>query len=165
MNSEANYYGHSCLEFSQEAVIDSNIYIHAESPGDISWARGTVVNHQAQGPIIYSDCIFSQGTAGYSGGLSFLGEYRSDSASLSVKFCFFLNNFGKDGTAREIYFDGNTSSNANKDLILHCFSATPGSSVFVENELTQDKDWLSQTITLSFISLWKYCTRYRYHPP
>ena len=148
LNSEAKHYGHFCIEYSQHTLVDSNIYIHVVSLGDLPWARGTVVNHHAQGPIVYSDCLFSDGKAVYSGGLTFLGEYTTNTASFSVKFCFFLNNFGTDGTAREIYFDGNTTHNANKDRIIHSFSATPGSSVFVENESTQDKDWLFQGYTV-----------------
>ena len=140
IDSHSTYYAHFAIEYSPDAMIESNIYIHGRSDG--TYYAGSVVNFQAQGAIVYSNSLFVDGEASNSGGLSFLGFYTSDSATLSVKFCFFLNNFGADDTAREIYFNGDTSRNAREDLIIHSFSATPGSTVFIQNKSPQDKDWL-----------------------
>ena len=150
VHSQAPYYGHFCFEYSTDALIDSNIFIHTTSVGDAEWAIGTVVNYHEQGPIVYSNCIVSQGTALSSGGLSILGVYSSDAASLTVKFCFFINNFGTDNSAREIYFDTYLSDRATQDSIIHSVSATPGSSVFVQNKSPKDQEWLPLG-TLSYL--------------
>ena len=107
------------------------------------------MNHHGKGPIVYSNCLFSQGKAACCGGLSCLGNNTISEATLTVKFCFFDNNFGTDGTAREIYFDGNTSSNAREDLIIHSFSATPGSIVYIQNDPSLGRDWLPMTTVRS----------------
>ena len=150
IDSQAPYYGHFCIEFAEDAVIESNIHIHGRSDGSLH--AGTVVNYQAQGAIVHSNSLFVDGKAYNSGGLSFLGEYTSGSASLSVKFCFFFNNYATDNSAKEIYFDGNTTSRACKDLIIHSFTSTPNSKVFVPSDNPQDQDWLPLTIFHFFLS-------------
>ena len=142
--TRATYFGHGSIEYSPNTLIDSNSYVHGRSRanGDL-WA-GTVVNFHEQGPIVYTNCLFSDGKADNSGGLSFLGVNTINSATLTVKFCFFHSNYDSNRKPREIYFDGDTSSRANKDLIIHSFSATPGSTVFIQNKSPQDQDWLPQ---------------------
>ena len=142
VNSEAKSYGHFCIEYSPDALIDSNIFIHGTSNSEEVYAIGTVVNYQGQGATVYSNCIFSSGKAYRSGGLSFLGVYTDGSATLSVQFCFFVNNNNTDGPSYDIHFDGNTSSNAREDLIIHSFSATPGSMVYIQNNPSQGQNWL-----------------------
>ena len=131
---------HIIIEYSPDVRIDSTIYIQGTSDGS-DWA-GTVVCFHANGPIIYSNCIFSHGNAFNSGGLSFLGSRTDTTATLTVKFCFFINNYDLNGKPREIYFNADTSCNAGEDLIIHSFSATPGSTVFIQNESPQDQYWL-----------------------
>ena len=133
-------YGHTCIEYSVGINIDSNIYIHGRTGGNTY--PGTVVHHHTKKPLLFSNCLFTDGQAQQSGGLSLLAGDNTNSAMLTVKFCFFFNNYGKDNTAREIYFDSTTTINAQKELIIHSFSATPNSKVFIQNETPQDKDWL-----------------------
>ena len=118
------------------------MYIHGRSNGN-DYA-GTVDNHNSKGTIVYANCLLSDGKAYGSGGLSLVGVNTASTATLTVKFCFFINNYDLNGKPREIYFNADTSSRAKKDLIIHSFSATPGSSVFVQNKSPQDQNWLPQ---------------------
>ena len=142
-NSAGIYYGHICIEFSPEINVDSNIFIRGSSnePGE-SWA-GTVVQFTPSGTVSYSNCLFTEGKAPNSGGLGFLSWQEHTTATYSVTFCFFYNNYGTDGTAREIYFTSNTSDYARQDLIIHCFSATPNSKVYLQ-KTNKDYNWLPQ---------------------
>ena len=142
LNSEANCYAHFDIQFSSDAVIESNMYIRGTSPGDIEWSSGTVVNYHAQGSIVHLNSLFLKGKAHNGGGLSFLSFNYYSNAEFFVKFCFFFDNHGTDNTAKEIYFDGNTSSNANKNKILHSFTATPGSTVYIQSNPSLGQDWL-----------------------
>ena len=141
INSYAkNYYAHTCIEYSSEIRVDSNIYIHRRSSEN--GGAGTVVNWRLQGSTVYSNSLFVDGNAYKSGGLSFPSFQFYSSAEFFVKSCFFLDNYGTDNTAKEIYFDGNTSSNANKNRILHSFTATIDSKVYIQSNPSKDQDWL-----------------------
>ena len=142
VNSRAEHYAHICFEYSPDALIESNIFIQGTSTKDLAWASGTVVNYQEQGPIVYSNCLFSHGKAVRSGGLVFLGEQVPQTSTLTVKFCFFINNFDTNNGANEIYFDSNTGNKAHEELIIQSFSATPNSRVFVATYYPQQQDWL-----------------------
>ena len=137
-NSARTYYGHSCIEYSSETTVDSNIYIHGRSDGNGN--AGTVVNYHSTGTIVYSNCIFCDGKADNSGGLSFLSGYPNYISTYSVKFCFFRNNYGTDNTAKEIYFNSITSGNSNAKYIVHSFTATPGSTVYLQSNPSQGQD-------------------------
>ena len=139
------YYAHFCIEFSPDIIVDSNIYIHGRSDRD-EYA-GTVVNFHSQGAVVYSNSLFADGKAYNSGGLSFMSQGLFPAATFSTKFCFFMNNHGKDGTAKEIYFNSLTSSNANRELIIHTFSATPGSTLYIETFSPPEQDWIPRTNT------------------
>ena len=140
-NSAVNF-GHSSIEYSPKTLIDSNIYIHGRSTKLTD--AGTVVNYNEQGPILYRNCVFFDGQSPNSGGLTLLSYGVYSAASLSVKFCFFLNNYGTDGTAYEIYFNARTCDNAREDLIIHSFTATPNSRVYIENNAQPIQNWLPQ---------------------
>ena len=138
----------SASSFHQNSLIDSNIYIHARSTG--TRHAGTVVNYYMQGSIVHSNSLFIDGKAHNTGGVSFLGEFRSDTTSLSIKFCFFMNNYDLNGNPREIYFDQSTSSKASQNAIIQSFSLTPGSTVYYQNNPSQGNDWLF-LYTLSYL--------------
>ena len=143
-SSAKNYYGHTCMEYATTIMIDSNIYIHGSSSGD--GQAGTVVNHHVQTKATYSNCLFVNGDAYYSGGLSFLGATTSHTAVFTVKFCFFRNNYNNhtSNTPYEIYFNQYTSANVCKDDIIHSFTATPNSRVFASTKNPQSQNWLPQ---------------------
>ena len=148
----AQSYAIFCIEYSPSVTVESCRYINGQSQR-IDYA-GTVVNFEAQGAIVYLDCLFAENRAPNSGGLSFLGTETIDGASLSVKFCFFINNLDLDGGAYEIYFAHKAAAYANKDLIIHSFSATPNTKVFIENHAEgPDHDWLPKG-TLSYLNTW-----------
>ena len=141
-NSAKNFYAHSCIEFSSEISVDSNIYIHERSTG--TRYAGTVVNYHAQKSVVYSNCLFVDGEAYSSGGLSFLSYDNYPDAIFSVNFCFFSDNYDLDKNPREIYYDGHTSNKASEDCIIQSFSVTPNSIVFVLSQSPQEKYWLPQ---------------------
>ena len=142
IDNHSTYYAHISIEYSSGTIMNSNIYIHGRS--DATRRAGTVVNYHSKNSVAYTNCLFSDGKAYNSGGLSFLGSHTANSATLTVKFCFFINNFGTDGTAREIYFDTYTSSNARENLIIHSLSATPGSTLYIQNNPSKGQDWLAR---------------------
>ena len=139
-NTATTYYGHYCLEYPSIVNVDSNIFIHGRSTGTDH--AGTVINYHSQQPVLYSNCVFVDGLAYNSGGLSFLSYDNYRDAAFSVNFCFFSNNYNTNGLAYEIYFDGYTSTKARKDYIVHSFSATKNSKVFIQNKSPQEQDWL-----------------------
>ena len=144
IKSNSTYYGHFAIEYSSDALIDSNIFICAYATGTDSWSAGNIVNFHPQGSIVYSNTLFCSGISINTGGVSFLGELKSDTTSLSVKFCFFVNNKNTVGPPYEIYFDEHTSCRAKRDLIIHSFSATSLTTVHIHNTNDADNNWLSQ---------------------
>ena len=139
-NSAQNTYPHSCLEYSSSIKIDSNIYIHGKSSREDRAC--TVVNYHSKNAVVYANCLFSNQDAINTGGLSFMSSFADWIASYSVKFCFFSNSFNADSPTYEIYFDTKSSSYAKQELIVHCFSLTPNSKVFLQNQSPQEENWL-----------------------
>ena len=135
-------YAHYCIEYSPEIKINSNVYICGRAKSN-EYA-GAVVNWHPQGETVYSNCLFVDGQAYNSGGLSFMSVKQYTSATYSIQFCFFVKNYGTDNSAREIYFNQYTSQKAKQELIVHSFSATPGSTVYLEHS-DQEKNWLPLT--------------------
>ena len=146
IDNHASYYSHSCIEFSPDAYMHSNIYIHGISNGQ--GHAGTVVNYHSNGPIVYSNCVFFDGNAFNGGELSFMSFHSDWEATYSVKFCFFSNNYNTNRLPYEIYFDRNTSSYAQQELILHCFSTTQNSKVYLEGTSSPARDWLTSAMVI-----------------
>ena len=145
VSNHAVFFAHGSIEYSKKAVLDSNIYVNGRANGRGNLWAGTVVNYHEQGPILYLNCLFSDGKGCNGGGLSFLGSANTDTASLSVHFCFFINNFDLDGGTYEIYFAHQAASCARKELVLHSFTGTPNSRVYIENNANPIQNWLPAT--------------------
>ena len=143
IGSTSTYYAHFAVEYSPDVIIDSNIYIGGRATDAENRWVGAVANLHARDSIVYKNCLFLDGKGYGAGGLSFLDVYTLPEATLTVKFCFFHNNFGTDGTAREIFFDIYTSDNAREDLIIHSFSSTPNNKVYLR-KYAKEYDWLPQ---------------------
>ena len=141
INSRSPYYAHMGIEYTPQSAISSNVFIRGTSSGtDSSWV-GTVVNIHVQGSVMYSNCLFAEGEGYITGGLSFVGKNTSRETTVAVKFCFFLNNLNTNGLPCDIYFDGNTTSSVGLHSIIHSFAATPGGTVYIQNNPSQGQDW------------------------
>ena len=140
IDTTSEHHAHFTIEYSTGALLYSNIYIHGRIT--LTSTSGTIVNYHEKGPIVYCNCLFADGNAYNGGVVSLLGVNSSPSASLEVKYCFFSNNHNSAGTTYEIYFDEYASPYASKELILHSFTCTSNSKVFVYNLSPQGQDWL-----------------------
>ena len=144
----SRYHAHLSIEYSPDSLIHSNVYVGGESDGYAD--AGTVVNYHSTGSIVYSNCLFCNGKAPYSGGLSFMSFYANWVVTYSAKFCFFSNNYNTDDLPYEIYFDRNTSSYAKENLIIQCLSITPNSEVFLQGSSSPHNNWLTFKLYIIF---------------